>query len=395
MRGGIAIGRSADSPVRGMRSICNPRTGLSALRTACFFFGLGGLAGPAISARAQALAGHPDEQFTAFFQRTNGWTAGDGAISIPLSDGRVLWLFGDSHLDDIDPKTGTMPCLFQTRNAGLLQQTNDFRNAQTLVGKKPGSRSWFKNSTNNDEWFWPVCGFQSGDIVYVYLSALRKTPQGGMWGFKSAGHDFWAKINFPEFDRISYSELPSFNGITFGNGFVKEGDTIYAFGGKQNGIAADVFVARFMATTPDQAWKFWNGKDWELNVTNVAPIAHGASTSLHVCKVNGKYLLTSSAFSVACDQGKDSFVSASSSATGPFGSRQRIYTIPDLYQGHMPFFYFPILHPEFINANGEILATYSINGYQPCISACINGRAIPDHYRPKAFRVRLEGITAY
>src|SRR5262245_33869124 len=66
----------------------------------------------------------PDAAFTDFFRRTNGWTAGDGAISIPLSDGRVLWLFGDSHLDDLDPKTGTMPCLFQCRNAGLLQNTN-------------------------------------------------------------------------------------------------------------------------------------------------------------------------------------------------------------------------------------------------------------------------------
>src|SRR5947208_3090330 len=43
-----------------------------------------------------------DSEATAFFQRTNGWVAGDGAISIPLSvKGRtqVLWLFGDSHLD--------------------------------------------------------------------------------------------------------------------------------------------------------------------------------------------------------------------------------------------------------------------------------------------------------
>src|SRR5213080_778732 len=108
------------------------------------------------AATATEFVARADTNFTRFFQRTNGWTAGDGASSIPLSDGRVLWLFGDSHLDDLDPKTSTMPCLFQARNAGMLQQTNDFQNPITLAGKSPGFRSWFRNSTNANEWFWPL-----------------------------------------------------------------------------------------------------------------------------------------------------------------------------------------------------------------------------------------------
>src|SRR5439155_12310728 len=110
----------------------------------------------------------------------------------------------------------------------------------------------------------------------------------------------------------------------------------------------------------------------------------------HVCKVGAKYVLTTSAFSVACDQGKDIFICGSDTPTGPFSSLRKIYTIKDEYQAHSPFFYFPILHPEFINPGGEILLTYSINGYEPCVSACVNGRAIPDHYRPKAIRVKLD-----
>src|SRR5690349_5754228 len=97
-----------------------------------------------------------DEVFTDFFRRTSGWTAGDGALSVPLSDGRVLWLFGDSHLDDYDATTGTMPCLFQMRNAGLLHRKDDLGKVQTLAGSGPGFKSWFKNSTNEDLWFWPV-----------------------------------------------------------------------------------------------------------------------------------------------------------------------------------------------------------------------------------------------
>src|SRR4051812_15772199 len=91
--------------------------------------------------------GYKDTAFMEFFRRTNGWVSGDGAISVPLSDGRVLWLFGDSHLDDYDAKTGTTACLFQCRNAGLLQTSKtDLKTAQTLRTTKPIFKSWFKNS---------------------------------------------------------------------------------------------------------------------------------------------------------------------------------------------------------------------------------------------------------
>jgi hypothetical protein len=335
---------------------------------------------------------HKDLAFTEFFRRTTGWTAGDGALSVLLADGRVLWLFGDSHIDDWDPATGTIPCLFQARNAGLIHEMNNFEAARTLVGSGPGLRSWLKNSTNETEWFWPLSGFQRGATVYIYLSAMRKTAAGGMWGFENIGHDVWAKIAFPDLKPISYSPLPAFNGITFGMGFVTEGDYTYAFGGKQTGLASDVYVARFRANLPESLWTFWDGQNWSEQATNAAAIARGASTSLHVCKVKNKFLLTTSAFSVACDQGKDIFISTSLRPTGPFSHGKRVFTLDDTFQGHWPFFYFPIAHPEFINAQNELLVTYSINGYEPCVSACVNGRAIPDHYRPKAIRVPLKLI---
>jgi hypothetical protein len=346
-------------------------------------------------AQAKAAQARFDVDFTTSFQRTNGWVAGDGAISVPLSDGRVLWLFGDSHLDDLDSKTGTMPCLFQMRNAGLVMgRASDPSNAVTLAGKGPGFRSWFEPSTNIDEWVWPGCGFQSKSFVYVYLFALRKTAAGGMWGFESTGQDLWAKVHFPELKEISYLALPPFNGIAFGNGFVEEGKYVYAFGGKQKGIASDLFVGRFASEKPESKWEFWDGKRWSENVTNAAPVGRGASTSLHVCKLRNKYLLTTSAFSVAADQGKDIFVSTSAGPTGPFSPLKSIYTIDDRYEGHLPFFYFPVSHPELINEKHELLVTYSINGYEPAIKACVDGRAIPDHYRPKAIRVPLEVVDS-
>jgi hypothetical protein len=349
------------------------------------------LSGALRGAESRAKA-YKDQEFTEFFRRTSGWTSGDGALSVPLSDGRVLWLFGDSHIDDFDPKTQTTPCLFQVRNAGLIQNTNGLDSAQTLIASGPGSRTWFRNSTNADEWFWPVCGFQEGKSVFVYLAALEKIGKGGMWGFRARGHDYWAKLAFPELKTISYLPLPGFNGIGFGQGFVKDGENVFAFGMKRHGITSDVYVARFKTAAPENSWTFWDGQQWNANVTNASPIAHGTSTSVHICKVKDVFLLTTTAFSVACDQGKEIYVATSSSPTGPFSPLKTIYKLDDVYEGHYPFFYFAVAHPEFINEKNEILVTYSINGYEPCVSACVKGRAIPDHYRPKAIRVPLEEI---
>jgi uncharacterized protein DUF5005 len=370
-----------------MKLVRVPELTLYWLCSLCFGFNLFA----AVPAGNSASA-HKDLEFTRFFQRSSGWTAGDGALSVPLSDGRVLWLFGDSHLDDLDVRTGTTPCLFQTRNAALLHHTNDVQHVQTLAGKGPGFRSWFKNSTNESEWFWPVCGFQEGNAVYVYLAALRKTAAEGPFGFESIGRDYWAKIKFPEMEPIRYIRLPPLNGVTFGQGFVREGTYRYAFGQKQHGLGCDVYVARFPAATPEAEWRFWDGTNWNVRVESALSIAQGRSTSVHVCKVKDKFLLTTSAFCVGCDQGKEIFIATSPHPTGPFGPFKSVFTIDDYYQGHLPFFYLPVAHPEFINAQQELLVTYSINNYEPCVASCNNGRSIPDHYRPKAIRVPLKLI---
>jgi|SRR5665213_16499 len=337
---------------------------------------------------------HPDPTFTEFFRQTNGWAAGDVATSIPLSDGRVLWLFGDSYIDQFDAKTGMLPCLFNAHNAVLLQNTNDLMHPRTLCDFKSADKSLFRPpaAKPGEFWpcFWPGAGFQDGDTVYVYLTEMQKTAPGGMWGFKAIGQ-YWAKLTFPEMKVGGYVKLPSFNGICFWCGFVKDdkGGFTYAFGARRNFITADVYVARFPAKNPEGRWTFWDGQGWNASVTNAAVIAQGASTSVNVCKVKDKFLLTTCEFSVACDQGRAIYLSVSARPTGPFSPRQKIFSVDDSVNGHRPFFYGVAAHPEFINAGNELLITYCLNGYEPCVPTCVNGRMNPDYYRPRAIRLPL------
>jgi hypothetical protein len=313
--------------------------------------------------------------------------AGDGAMSVPLYDGQVLWLFGDSFVDSLDVATGTVPCLFQVRNTAMVHHKSDLRNARTLVHSNASSRTFFRYSGSEKFWYWPVNGFQEGNTVYVYLTKLK--PGGGL-GFEIVGHA-WARLRFPEMTIEGYEPLPDFKGIDFGCGFVKDTDGIHthAFGSKLVKLDSTVYVARFKTADPTGDWNYWDGTNWVGEAAKAAVIGRGAAPSLHVCKVKNRYVLTSSELSVRCDQGKEIYMSTSERSTGPFSPRKRVFTVDDKVQGHYPFFYLPVAHPEFSDEKGDLLVTYSINGYEPCLKNCVNGRMNPDYYRPKAIRVPL------
>src|SRR5262249_45401113 len=160
------------------------------------------------------------------------------------------------------------PCLFQVRNVAMLQ-SRDGQQVRTLLGKAPAGKSLFVHPTDSNLWFWPECGFQRGNEVFIYLIALKRTPAGGNLGFKAVSYS-WAKMKFPEMEVAEYVALPDFVGIDFGRGFVNEGAYTYAFGGKQEGLGSKIYVARFETKRPESDWNFWDGKNWNKEAAKAA-----------------------------------------------------------------------------------------------------------------------------
>ena len=335
-----------------------------------------------------------DPLVTGFFTRDSGWVASDGCISIPLSDGRVLWTMGDSYINHYDRLAGTTGCLFQVRNCALLQPLNGWGPAatSTLIGRGPGIPSLFKNDTNNHQLLWPAGGYQYGDTVYVYNSSQRDTS-GGL-GFTRGSNDVLAKMLMPGLQVVGYDALPSFGTVSFGLGFDADepGDYVYTWGIQPAYISCRVVVARFPRDNPRAPWTFWNGKGWDTAVAHIAGIATGASNGSYVAKVRNKYVLVSTEFSVSCDAGTRIYAATSDHVTGPFTDIKLLYTIPDNVLGHTPFFYGPAVHPEYINSKNELLITYDINGYSNCEPNCIENGFNPDYYRPRGLRVPLSLI---
>jgi hypothetical protein len=339
---------------------------------------------------------YKDSLVTGFFDRKSGWIASDGSFTIPLSDGRVFWAMNDSYIDHLDTMAGTTPCLFQVRNAGLVQPLGNWSwpATSTRIGSSSGVPSLFKNNTDDNYLLWPTGGYQYGDTVYVYCSNMMNSS-GGL-GFARGGNDFLGKMVMPGLTVSGFDSLQNFNDITFGLGFdTNEPDNyIYTWGVQGAFITSNIVVARFPKNNPLAHWSFWNGSAWDTAIAHIAPVTTGASNGVYVAKVRNKYVALSTEFAVSCDAGTRIYVATSNSITGPFTDRKVLYTIPDNQLGHTPFFYGPAIHPEYINANNELLITYDINCYSNCLPSCINNGFNPDYYRPRGLRVPLTLIDS-
>jgi hypothetical protein len=340
---------------------------------------------------------YKDSVVTGFFQKDQGCIAADGGFSIPLSNNKVLWLMGDSHIDDYNPADKTVPCLFQVRNTALLQPFNDWstRHTETLVGSSTGLKNYLKNNSNDDFFFWPGAGIQLKDSLFIYCSSL-KNKGAGAFGFASTGNDCMASVSVKDMKVQRFRVLPDFNGINFGIAFIKDekSDWVYAYGQKylNTEIRCDLYLARFSSKQPDGQWQYWSGQSWNQNVKAASRIATqtGVSGTFQVSKVKGRLLLLSSALSINCDSGTEMYSAVADNLTGPFSEKKLLYAIDDRLNGHSPFFYSVIAHPEYINDKDELLITYAINGYGSCVQDCVQGRMNPDVYRLKGIRVACE-----
>jgi uncharacterized protein DUF4185 len=147
------------------------------------------------------------------FPYFGGWLGGDAVFSIPLSNERELWLFGDTFVS-ADPK--------QTRSrSGTAMVRNSIAISSCRGGKwtieyhwrhRPGGhhpQAVFYSGTDAF-YYWPLDGFVYGKTLYVALLRVRSTGGRGPFPFKLLGVDLAEIVHFDEEPRdwhISYFDL--------------------------------------------------------------------------------------------------------------------------------------------------------------------------------------------
>lgn len=128
-----------------------------------------------------------------------GWLGADAAYSIPLRDGRDVWIFGDTLYGEHRVVHGNDPRMVRN-SIGISTCDADGRWHLSYAIRKGADgqpRDFFTARVPNT-WYWALDGFVAGRDLWVTLLCLRNTPSAKpqAMGFETCGADL-ARITTP------------------------------------------------------------------------------------------------------------------------------------------------------------------------------------------------------
>jgi hypothetical protein len=334
-------------PLLGLLAACNAKSSASA-------------AAPATGVTAEAWP-----QADALFRQNPSWLGADGAFSVDLGGGRVLWLFGDTFIATSDAHVRSQSTM--VRNTIAIQTGTDPSQAtiafhwRILPGAVGTPDAFFPGP--GADWYWPAHGAVVEGRLVVFLSRVA-SASGGL-GFQAAG---WTavRVDDPVADPTSWvpTELvtPSSSlGVTFGEAALVQGGYLYVFGAEDQSHA--VHLVRWPAAAVAQgdlsAPSWWTPSGWVAQSSLTAPpaplFADGA-TELSVGpdpRGAGWLEVQTLGFGAATLD-----IRSAPAFTGPWGPALVAYTPPEDSRPDI-LVYAGKAHPELTGA--ALVATYAAN----------------------------------
>ncbi|SEL59748.1 Ricin-type beta-trefoil lectin domain-like [Chitinophaga rupis] len=337
-----------------------------------------------------------DDRVVRFFNRNSssmGSVAFDEGTSIPLSNGKVLWVTQDAWDGASLQPNGKFSCnsFFSYGNSILIQPSAGNWDAastpnMTRDSSAQGRPKQICDIQPGNSFAWPGPGVEIGNHVYIQCgegSGLSLSDQSLYDLTENTGTKWQVKRTTP-------AGMSGQNAINYSSGMVKAADGyVYVFGAQATGFGYtnNVHVARFPVSNP-QSWTFWNGAAWVSSpVTGDGARITDALGTAAVAYVNGKYVMVTMDQGFNCDNSRNIYTATATSPTGPFSVRKQVYTIKEYLYGNYARYYTPAIHPESVNGRNELLVTYCLNFSACGVEDCVDGYLDPYFYRVKGIRV--------
>ncbi|PIX08483.1 MAG: hypothetical protein COZ75_11865 [Flavobacteriaceae bacterium CG_4_8_14_3_um_filter_34_10] len=297
----------------------------------------------------------------AIFKKDNYWRGADGAASIDLENGKILWLFSDTF---IDPQgTGKRSNSKVINNSIAIQEGYSLDKGKISFyykGKNRKPKSFFE--LRGKTWFWTGHGILAKDKLIIFLIEEKSIKTG--IGFEAIGW-YIALIDNPLDNPLNWNVRYSKGSDTFGvivgsSAVLQDENYIYAFGVKEPSTH-ETYLLRFkkeeLINGDLSNMEWWTNNTWSNKVYEVPK-----SSSLFIGQTE---------FSVHFDKELKKFIQIQ---TYGFGQASIGYRLADQLYGPWSepiLFYTPILKEdnEFVytaNAHPEIksdglVVTYNIN----------------------------------
>ncbi|HTW49349.1 MAG TPA: DUF4185 domain-containing protein [Acidobacteriaceae bacterium] len=327
-----------------------------------------------LCARAQGADAPCTPDFPLQTGQALGWQGADVAYSVPLADGRDLWIFGDTLYGRQRVVQANVPAMVRNSIGVSTCHGGRWKIRYAIRRDAQGKPADFFHAQHPNSWYWALDGFRVGSDVWVTLLCVRATDAKSAMGFATCGSDL-ARIESPGPDpqrwKVSYFPLVADGAHAYPSATtVVDGTCADLFALDEQGsrplIAARVPVNGLDDPRQNLEYLARDGR-WlkGFNPANArAVMTPGISElSIRYHPELGRWLAVM--FDPAAFSAKILLRSAPA-ATGPWSEGQTIYSAPEMQPGTPgydkdTFCYAGKEHPEF--EHGDLVFTYVCNTF--------------------------------
>ena len=309
------------------------------------------------------------------FRQEPRWLGADAALSIPLSENRILWLFGDTFVATSDTHLRSESEMI--RNTVAIQKGKDPRTASIKFYWREDDdalpASFFPEQ--GKQWYWPGHGvrLEKGPLI-IFLYRMVATP-GQDLGYSAIGYAV-AIVHNPDqpADRWNlevFDVAPSGFDAIPATAALRDGAHVVALAIRQAGTHAGALVrfpVKALSKGDVSSAEWWAGDErgWvaEAALGDGGPAFvledAGSECSVHWDARTGSFVHVASYGFGASTIG----VRTAPQLTGPWSSPITVYRPPES-DDPSPFVYAAKAHPELIGPDAsDLLITYATNSFE-------------------------------
>ena len=316
-------------------------------------------------------------------------TGGDGMYSIPLPDGRSIFLMGDSYTGTVtNGQRSTSDRMY--RNTYILYDNGKVSGIYGANGNKNASAAVPPDYPDEKKWYWPGHGFVDGDKLYIFQTLMYQGSD-DMWGFRYETTHI-LEYSLPGLELNKTTPIP-FNGSTdihYGMATLNDGDYIYIYAQVdiRNDLdpISEVLVARSAIGSLYTGWQYYTGTGWSTISSEAVKLEGLASvpvsSQFNVFKLRDKYVLLTQKKTF---NSGEIYTFIADTPSGPWRNKQLVFKT---YEQNTPnlFTYNAMAHPQF-EKDGMILVSYNVN-----TEVFAEQSSDVSTYRPRFFWVEIDKI---
>jgi hypothetical protein len=332
-----------------------------------------------VVSNAQVAARWPEAD--KLFRSDPRWLGADGAFSIDLGNGRVLWMFGDTF---VALKRGdTRKEAAFVRNTVAIQIGYDPSHASIKFYWR--TRKGLPSEIFSSEgkvWMWPSSGIRLDGKLLLFCSRVAPEHKSDSLGFRLAGWIVYEVVH-PDEEPSAWTlqKVAEDHGkVIMASAALHEGAFVYLFGTSEP--EHDLYLARCSTDEIERGQldplEWWSGGGWKVSESGRKPVMRAVGTEASVQRdPRGGFLeVNSQGFGAT-----DIVMRAAPRLEGPWSAPKTIYR-PLESDAQGAFVYAGKSHPEL--QGGNIVITYVANGD--------NERLVTDMsiYFPRFVRVEFE-----